>query len=69
MSGPPGIEVGGTSTAFRQTAYMKSRLRPPCVVANPRHSYGYGCGLRLARLSQFSPDSPDKLLISLARGP
>ena len=37
-----------TSTAFHQTAYMKSRLRPPCVVANLRHSYGYGCGLRLA---------------------
>ena len=36
------------STAFHQTAYTKSRLRPPCVVANPRHSYGYGCGLRLA---------------------
>jgi len=30
---------------------MKSRIRPPCVVANPRHSYGYGCGLRLACLT------------------
>ena len=38
----------GSSSSFRQTGYMKSRLRPPCVVANPRHSYGYGCGLGLA---------------------
>ena len=36
------------STAFHQAAYMKSRLRPSSVVANPRHSYGYGCGLRLS---------------------
>ncbi|MGG7054585.1 hypothetical protein, partial [Nitrosomonas sp. ANs5] len=36
------------STPFRQNACMKSRLRLSCVVANPRHSYGYDCGLRLA---------------------
>ena len=42
------LRAGHASTAFHQTAHMKSRLRPPCVVTNPRHSYGYGSGLRLA---------------------
>ena len=26
---------------------MKARLRTHAVVANPRHSYGYVCGVRL----------------------
>jgi len=30
------------------------RTRAVCGVANPRHSYGYGCGLRLAS----HPDPP-----------
>src|SRR4051794_41113149 len=29
-------------------ASRASLLRAVCGVANPRHSYGYGCGLRLA---------------------
>jgi hypothetical protein len=37
-----------TSAPFRQNIYMKSRLLSPCVVATPRHSTSYGCGLRLA---------------------
>jgi len=40
----------GAGGPFRQTDYMKSRVRPPSVVANPRcsYNYSYGCDLRLA---------------------
>ena len=36
------------STATRKYRNMKARLRPHGGVANPRDSYGYRCGLRLA---------------------
>ena len=36
------------ATLNKSLARRASRLRAVCVVANPRHSYGYGCGLRLA---------------------
>ena len=38
----------GPGTAFHQNIGMKSRLRSPCVVANPRDAAGHRCGLRLA---------------------
>ncbi|HQQ69318.1 MAG TPA: hypothetical protein PLL92_03260 [Alicycliphilus sp.] len=43
-----------TSTPFHQNIDMKSRLCPPCCVANPRDSYGYRCGLRLASRTNAS---------------
>jgi hypothetical protein len=36
------------ATLNKSLARRASRLRAVCVVANPRHSFGYGCGLRLA---------------------
>jgi hypothetical protein len=44
-----GLCLNGFSAAFHQNVDMKSSLRrPPCVVANPRDTTGYRCGLRLA---------------------
>jgi hypothetical protein len=36
------------ATLNKSLARRASRLRAVCVFANPRHSFGYGCGLRLA---------------------
>ncbi len=40
------IAAHAISTATKKFQSMKPRLRPPCVVANPRHGKGDGCGLR-----------------------
>jgi hypothetical protein len=39
---------GARATLNKSLARRASQLRAVCVVANPRHSCGYGCGLRLA---------------------
>jgi hypothetical protein len=36
------------ATLNKSLARRASRLRAVCFVPNPRHSFGYGCGLRLA---------------------
>ncbi|MDR2154537.1 MAG: hypothetical protein LBE78_05870, partial [Burkholderiaceae bacterium] len=38
----------GTITPFHQNIDMKSRLCPPCCVANARNTTRYCCALRLA---------------------
>ncbi len=42
---PTAAAAGVVPHKFRD---RKPRLRPPCVVANPRHRKVCGCGLRLA---------------------
>ncbi|HMO45212.1 MAG TPA: hypothetical protein PKB14_04200 [Rubrivivax sp.] len=42
------------SAVFHAMQHIKPRLCRPGVVANPRDTYGYHCGLRLARTTNSS---------------
>ena len=53
------------STATRKYRNMKARLRPHGGVANPRDSYGYRCGLRLALGANPSLSSCSDTSVSL----
>jgi hypothetical protein len=55
----------GPSTATRKYRNMKARLRPHGGVANPRDSYGYRCGLRLALGANPSLSSCSDTSVSL----